>query len=165
MKRMVEIGGREQELEYQERNSHIDFRLGDYSGSASVLQVEPGTYSVLVEGRSYNVRVTSDGNGGWLVDLCGKHLPVSIRDPRAMSGKRGAPAGGGRLKIATSMPGKVIRVLATAGAEVAEGQGLVVVEAMKMQNEIKAPRAGVVQEIRAVEGATVADGEALLFLE
>jgi biotin carboxyl carrier protein len=63
------------------------------------------------------------------------------------------------------MPGKVVRLLVAPGDAVTAGQGLIVVEAMKMQNEIKAPRAGRVLEVRAAEGATVAAGEALLILE
>jgi biotin carboxyl carrier protein len=60
------------------------------------------------------------------------------------------------------MPGKVVRVLVKAGDEVAEGQGLVVVEAMKMENELKSPKAGTVTELHAVEGATVESGAKLI---
>jgi biotin carboxyl carrier protein len=63
------------------------------------------------------------------------------------------------------MPGKIVRVLVQAGDEVAAGQGVVVVEAMKMQNEIRSPKAGRVIAVRAVEGATVAAGEALAEVE
>jgi biotin carboxyl carrier protein len=63
------------------------------------------------------------------------------------------------------MPGRVVRLLLTKGAEVEAGQGVVVVEAMKMQNEIKSPKKGVVQKMLAVEGATVNAGDVLAIVE
>ncbi|MBI4459929.1 MAG: biotin/lipoyl-binding protein [Acidobacteria bacterium] len=63
------------------------------------------------------------------------------------------------------MPGKVIRVLVSENQSVEAGQGLLVVEAMKMQNEIKSPRAGCVQKVRVREGQTVTAGEVLLVVE
>ena len=71
----------------------------------------------------------------------------------------------GKKKIVAPMPGKVVRVLVKEGAEVEAGQGVVVVEAMKMQNELKSPKQGTVQKVIAVEGANVNAGDVLLIVE
>jgi biotin carboxyl carrier protein len=69
------------------------------------------------------------------------------------------------MELRALMPGKVIKLLVQAGAAVEPGQGLIVVEAMKMQNEMKSPKKGIVSRIHAVEGATVVAGEALIVVE
>ena len=71
----------------------------------------------------------------------------------------------GPLELRAQMPGKVIKILVAQGAAVQSGQGLIVVEAMKMQNEMKSPKDGVVSKIHAAEGATVAAGEILIVVE
>ena len=82
-----------------------------------------------------------------------------------MRGRRSADAGKGRQNIAAMMPGKVVRVLVAMGDAVEAGEGLVVVEAMKMQNEMKSPKAGRVIEVRTRPEATVAAGEVLVVIE
>ncbi|MDQ3806105.1 MAG: biotin/lipoyl-binding protein, partial [Acidobacteriota bacterium] len=67
--------------------------------------------------------------------------------------------------ISAQMPGRVVRVLVEAGQEVEAGQPVVVVEAMKMQNEMKSPKAGAVAEVRARDGATVNAGDVLVIIE
>jgi biotin carboxyl carrier protein len=128
------------------------------------MEVEPGIYSVLVGNRSYEVKIVPGGEG-YYVDLDGHRSFVEVRDPRTLvrSGRGGL--GEGRLSVAAPMPGKVIRVLVAAGAEVQAGDGLIVVEAMKMQNEMKAPKGGRVVEVAAREGATVVAGEVLAVIE
>ena len=69
--------------------------------------------------------------------------------------------GDGLAEIKTAMPGKVVRILVGIGSEVGKGDSVMVVEAMKMQNELKSPKAGTVKTIRAEEGATVAAGDVL----
>ncbi len=86
-------------------------------------------------------------------------------DPQRRSRRANRPVGEGRQRIVSPMPGKVVRVLAAVGDPVEAGQGIVVVEAMKMQNELKAPRASRVASITAREGATVAAGEVLAVVE
>ena len=117
--------------------------------------------SVLLDGRSYRV---SKG-AGKEIWVNGHLLSMEVFDPRDLRPGKGATANQGRQEIAASMPGKVIRVLVAAGDAVEEGQGLVVVEAMKMQNEMKSPKAGRVTEIRARPDATVGAGEILVIVE
>lgn len=162
MKRVIELDGKAQPLEL-----HADggFSFGELRGRAQIVEVEPGTYSILIGSRSYRVRVAANGGGAWAVRLCGHEVTIGVHDPRGAVKRPSGGAAEGKRKIATSMPGKVVRILVAPGDTVTEGQGLVVVEAMKMQNEIKAPRDGKVAEVKVAEGATVAAGEALLILE
>ncbi len=84
---------------------------------------------------------------------------------RAACARRTVGAAEGRQAVAAPMPGRVIRVLVEAGQAVEAGQGLIVVEAMKMQNEMKSPKAGRVIEVKASDGATVAAGDVLIVIE
>jgi acetyl/propionyl-CoA carboxylase alpha subunit len=126
----------------------------------SIEPMYPGSYSVLIDGRSYDV-VAAGGD----VRVNGRVFHVEVFDPREMRGRKNAAAGEGRQKIAAMMPGKVVRVLVQQGDAVEAGQGLVVVEAMKMQNEMKSPKAGRVIEVKTRADATVAAGEVLMVIE
>ncbi|MBZ5635406.1 MAG: acetyl-CoA carboxylase biotin carboxyl carrier protein subunit [Acidobacteriia bacterium] len=117
--------------------------------------------SVLLNGRSYRVNKGA-GKEMW---VNGRRFSIEVFDPRDLRPGQGATVNHGRQEIAASMPGKVIRVLVSPGELVEEGQGLVVVEAMKMQNEMKSPKAGRVAEIRARPDATVGAGEILVVVE
>ena len=108
---------------------------------ASVIQVEPGVYSVVLDGASYEIRVIETSHG-LSAEVGGWKFSVEVRDPRDTSRGARASIGSGRQNIAAPMPGKVVRVLVSVGDSVEAEQGLVVVEAMKMQNEMKASRPG-----------------------
>jgi biotin carboxyl carrier protein len=86
-------------------------------------------------------------------------------DPRDLRASGHGGGTHGRQEIAAPMPGKVVRVLVKVGDAVEEGQGVVVVEAMKMQNEMKSPKAGTVAEVRTRADATVSAGEVLIVVE
>ena len=135
----------------------------DRSG-AQIAAAEPGVYSVLLEGRSYEARIEQSG-GCVIVFINGHRFEVEIRDPRRWSGKIGKPGGDGRSNVASPMPGKIVRLLVAAGETVTAGQGLLVVEAMKMQNELKSPKKGTIQKILVREGATVNAGDVLAIVE
>ena len=130
----------------------------------AVKQVEPGVFSVLLEGRSFEVRTHSSPEG-LQAYAGGRRFAVEVRDPRDSSRRSRATAGSGRQNITAPMPGKVVRLLVAKGDAVDAAQGLVVVEAMKMQNEMKASRAGRVVEVRVRDGETVSAGDTLVVLE
>jgi len=130
----------------------------------AVTEVERGVYSVLLNGASYEVRVIETPQG-LRAEAEGRRFKVAVLDPRDGSRDSRASIGSGRQSVAAPMPGKVVRVLVRAGDSVEAGQGLIVVEAMKMQNEMKATRPGRVIEVRASAGATVGAGDTLLVLE
>jgi biotin carboxyl carrier protein len=126
---------------------------------------QPGVLSLLIEGHSYEVHRTTTAQG-MQISINGEDFPVEVRDPRSLRARKRAGAGTeGPKKITASMPGKVVRVLAPEGTHVEAGQGVVVIEAMKMQNELKSPKAGVVKKINAAEGATVNAGDPLAVIE
>ena len=110
-------------------------------------QVEPGVYSLLIDGKSVEVRVVPREQGSTVV-AGGRRFAAEVRDPRNASRGSRSALGGSRQKVVAPMPGKVIRVLVAKGDSVEPGQGLVVVEAMKMQNEMKASHAGHVVEVQ-----------------
>jgi biotin carboxyl carrier protein len=128
------------------------------------LEVEPGVYSVLLEGVSYEIRILPSPEG-LTASVEGQRFAVEVRDPRDAGRNSLGAIGSGRQNVTAPMPGKVVRVLAVKGDQVEGGQGLVVVEAMKMQNELKAARPGRVMEMRAREGETVGAGDILVVLE
>jgi biotin carboxyl carrier protein len=127
---------------------------------ADVARMSPGEYSILIGGRSLEVTVEESATG-LLVRANGREFHVEIFDPR--SWRRGRGAGielEGRQRLVAPMPGKIVRVLAAAGQQVSAGQGLLVIEAMKMQNEIRSPKSGTVEKLVG-EGQTVNAGEVL----
>jgi len=128
--------------------------------ASDIVEVEPGIYSVLVDGCSYEVAVT-----GAEVDVDGVRLTVEVEDPRNWTPAASTRKSSGKESVKALMPGKVVRVLVSEGDEVAAGQGLLVVEAMKMQNEMKAPRAGRVLSIAVKEHQPVTAGSVLLTIE
>jgi biotin carboxyl carrier protein len=113
-----------------------------------------------VDGASYDVRVVAGQ-----VTVGKRRFDYTIDDPRQWKGSDGAAGGAGRAVIVAPMPGKVVRVLVTVGDEVGAGDGIVVVEAMKMQNELKAPRGGRVSAIQAQENDSVVAGATLAVIE
>jgi biotin carboxyl carrier protein len=134
------------------------------SRRASVIEVEPGIYSVLIDGRSFEARMEG-GQPACVVNIGPRRFAVEVTDPRQFVCKRDGAPREGREALTAPMPGRVVRVLAQAGDRVEAGQGILVIEAMKMQNELKAPKAGTLVSLTAQEGATVAGGEALGAIE
>jgi len=161
MKLALITNGAERGIEILAPAPACRFRLGDDPERSAQVEVpEPGVYSVLMDGRSYEARV-EERPGGLVVVIDGYRFEIEVRDPRRWSRKAGGAGAEGVQSIAAPMPGKVVRVLVAPGDTVEAGQGLVVVEAMKMQNEMKASRAGRVLSVAVKEGATVAAGEVL----
>lgn len=136
----------------------------DTDNLSAVTQVQPGVYSVLLNGKTFQVRVVRFQDGMRL-EVDGQRFTAEVLDPRNTSRRSPTVLGTGRQNVNALMPGKVIRVLVREGDVVEPGIGLVVVEAMKMQNEMKATRPGRVAEVRVRDGDTVAAGEALVVLE
>jgi biotin carboxyl carrier protein len=136
-----------------------------FGKAVSATMVEGGVLSLLIDGKSYEIR-RDQQSGQTEIRLGEESFLVEVRDPRSLRARRGAGAAtDGPKKITAPMPGKVIRILAPEGTQVEAGQGVLVIEAMKMQNELKSPKAGIVKKIMAREGATVNPGDALAIVE
>lgn len=162
MKLVLRTEGGEQTIEILASAPSYRFRLADASERhANVEMPEPGVYSVLLDGRVYDARVEETGNGLLVIVIDGYRFAIEVCDPRRWSRKDAARGADGVQTVAAPMPGKVVRVLVAPGDEVSAGQGLLVVEAMKMQNEMKAARAGRILSLAVKEGATVIAGEVL----
>ena len=141
-------------------------RIGGRTHTVDARVLEHGAVSLLVDGRSYDVELDESGDEVQvLVDF--ELLTVDVADERAVSLRAGAAGFSvtGKVLVTAPMPGKVVRVLVAPGAQVTEGQGLVVVEAMKMENELKSPKAGTVVEVFAKEGSAVEANAKLLTVE
>jgi biotin carboxyl carrier protein len=163
------------QLEDQEHDLAITFagqqatvEIDGRSYDLEVHEPEDGSYLVFADTRVYECRVNaSPGSRETFTVNIGRHsYQVTIIDPKRL---RSVQSSGrhhhGSAEIVASMPGKVVRVLVEIGAKVQADSGIVVVEAMKMQNEMKSPRAGVVVSLGVSPGATVNAGDVLAVVE
>jgi biotin carboxyl carrier protein len=133
---------------------------------ASVAEVAPNTFSVLLNGESHQIRIAPRADGTLTLHTGLAEYRAEVSDPRMWRGRRhGALEVEGRQQITAPMPGKVVRVLVSEGDAVAAGQGLLVVEAMKMQNEIHSPKSGRVEKLFAKENQAVNAGDVLAWVE
>ena len=165
----VQIDGVPARLEVHRDGDLYRFRLGDQDErQAQLAEVEPGVFSVLLDGRSYEAHAEHRNEPGddcaWIT-VRGRRFRIAITDPRRWTQSSAALYGHDRETIVASMPGKIIRILVQAGETVAAGQGVIVIEAMKMQNEMKARRAGRLTAVPVREGETVAAGAILATIE
>ena len=157
MKVDVIVNGREATLQ-------LEASRFEYHGIAREYSIEssgPGIFSILIDGRSYQATVLAPGT----IQVNDRIFSVELFDPRELRARSTAAASHGRQNIVAPMPGKVVRLLVAVGHAIEAGQGLIVVEAMKMQNEMKSPKAGIVVEMKTKAGATVTAGEILLVIE
>jgi biotin carboxyl carrier protein len=152
-------------LEVHREGDEYRFRLGSgEEKTAHMIQVEPGVFSLLAGGRSYEACAETGEECAWIT-IQGHRFRVVITDPRRWSPKRAGAHGQDRENIIAPMPGKIVRVLVAPGERVESGQGIVVVEAMKMQNEMKAHRGGRIAALPVHEGETVPAGAILATIE
>lgn len=127
--------------------------------------IQEGVLSILLNGKSYEVKQELIGTETNVV-IDHERFSASVRDPRSFRSRQRAGASEhGIKKITAPMPGKVVRILAVIGAQVEAGQSVIVIEAMKMQNELKAPKSGVIKKIAVSEGTAVEAGQSLAEIE
>jgi biotin carboxyl carrier protein len=122
--------------------------------------------SVLVGGKAYEIKRERSLQGELHMVIGSARYAVDVQDPRSLRTRRAvAGAEAGPQKIKAAMPGKIVRILVSEGDDVEAGQGVIVMEAMKMQNEMKSPKAGRVQKVLTAEGSTVNAGDTLAVVE
>jgi biotin carboxyl carrier protein len=130
--------------------------------AVDAVEIAPNTLSILLDGQSFEINVTPSPDGKLKLQTGSREFIAEVIDPRAWSGRRhGGVEAEGRQQIVAPMPGKVVRLLVREGDRVEAGQGLLVVEAMKMQNEIRSPKNGAVERVLAKEGQPVNAGDVL----
>ncbi len=133
---------------------------------ADVILAAPNAVSVILGGAVFEIHIAPSPDGTYKLQTGPHEFQADVRDPRAWHGrKQGALEAAGRQQIIAPMPGKVIRLLVNVGDEVEAGQGLVVVEAMKMQNEIRSPKKGKVERLHAKQGQAVNAGDVLAWVD
>ena len=164
MKYEVEIHGRQASIELQQRNGRVQARVGAREYDLEVVSPETGVYTFLAGDRVYEAHLWTIEPNSFRVTIRGHLFPTRIidRKHRRSTTERGIE---GRQNLVAPMPGRVVRVLLGAGDEVTLGQGVVIVEAMKMQNEIKSPKSGRIVEVRVTEGAAVNANQVLAVVE
>jgi biotin carboxyl carrier protein len=164
MKLEIALNGEAHQVELVTIGERLRCTIDGTPLEADAVQIAPGIYSILIDGESLDVRVEPDG-GGLRVAAAEQKWRAEIRDPRQWRRNRsGGSEAEGRQQVSAPMPGKIIRVLVRAGETVGAKQGLFVVEAMKMQNEIRSPKSGKVERLLVSEGQTVNAGEALAII-
>jgi biotin carboxyl carrier protein len=145
------IGDTEEDVGLELAGGRVSARIGARAYELEVREIEPGSYLFFFNDRVREVRIDDS---------------IQIIDPRRLrSGQNSGAHHHGVAQIVAQMPGKVVKVHVEAGAEVEKGVGVVVVEAMKMQNEMKSPRAGVVVSVNVKPGDTVNAGDVLFVLD
>ena len=162
MKLNAELNAEKHEIEITREGSTVFARIDDREYELEASEVEPNVFLFKYNNRIFELYVAPNG----IVNTGRHQLEIAITDPKRLRGSSAAGAGAeGIAEIKTAMPGKLVRVLVEQGAEIKQGEGVLVVEAMKMQNEMKSPKDGVVKEIRFAEGATVNAGDILAVIE
>jgi biotin carboxyl carrier protein len=160
MKREVQIGGKKRVVEIERRDEGWAFRVDGKTVEAEVAEISSGVYSILLGGRSFEARVAPQ-DGRLTVEVGPVRMTAEVIDPRRRRREHGEAEREGVQQIAAPMPGKVVRLLIEQGSPVEVGQGILVLEAMKMQNEVRSPKSGMVERLLVKEGQTVNAGDTL----
>jgi biotin carboxyl carrier protein len=162
----VLLAGKTRVVELTRQNGAWKISLDGNTLDANAVEVAPNIFSVLLSGDSHQIRIAPRPDGTLTLHTGLAEYHAEVTDPRSWRGRRqGAVEAAGRQQITAPMPGKVVRLLVKQGDSVEAGQGLLVVEAMKMQNEIRSPKSGKIEKLFAQEGQPVNAGEVLLWVE
>jgi biotin carboxyl carrier protein len=171
MKLKAQLTGKEHEVSLRFANGSVDAELNGQHYNLEIRELGRGEYLLVSGAKVYKCRVAHHGDSfstgqSFEVVLRGRNYEIALVDPKRL---RSAQSTGGHhtgaAEIVSPMPGKIVKILVNPGSQVEAGAGVIIVEAMKMQNEMKAPRAGTLVSIAAEEGATVNAGDVLAVIE
>ncbi len=166
MKYLAEIDGEKHMIELSPAGETVKALIGEKEYEVTASEPESGVYLIKDGGKIFEVFVSKKGNADFHASVSGNEFDISLTDPKRL--RHGSSSGSdhdGLAEIKTAMPGKIVRVLVSVGDEVEKNDGVIVVEAMKMQNELKSPKSGTVRDIRFAEGSTVSAGDVLISIE
>jgi biotin carboxyl carrier protein len=160
----VTIDGKNYRLELQRADGRWTCRLDGREVEVDAVLARPDVLSLRIGNKAYEIKSerVADDLHLWVGSA---RFAAEVRDPRSLRGRARAGEDQGPKKIVAPMPGKVVRLLVRDGDEVELGSAVAVVEAMKMQNEIKSPKKGTVQKILVAEGAPVNASDVLAIIE
>jgi acetyl/propionyl-CoA carboxylase alpha subunit len=162
---LVTIDGTERRLELDLAAGRWNCMLDGRAVEVDAVVTQADILSLIVEGRAYEVRRERIGSD-WRIWVGDRVHAAEVRDPKSLRGRTlRADHDKGARRLLAPMPGKVVRLLVGENSSVEAGQGVVVVEAMKMQNEIKSPKKGVVKKLAVAEGTAVSAGDVLAIVE
>jgi len=163
MKYEIKINGAKRTVEFSPQTKDAGpskFAVNGRAVEADAVRISPFAFSIILGGQSFELTAEASPEG-LLIRTTGREFRVEIVDPRSWRRRHGEGIElEGRQQLLAPMPGKVVRVLVVAGQKVESGQGLLVIEAMKMQNEVRSPKSGTIEKL-AREGQTVNAGEIL----
>lgn len=160
----ISIDGKNYRLELTQADGHWSCRLDGRDIEVDAVLARPNVLSLRIGNKAYEVkceRVANDVH----IWVGSQRFAAEVRDPRSLRSRSHAADDHGPRKLTAPMPGKVVRILLAQGVEVEAGAGVVVVEAMKMQNEVKSPKKGTIQKILVSEGTAVSAGDVLAIVE
>jgi biotin carboxyl carrier protein len=160
----ITIDGKNYRLELNSVDGRWSSRLDGRDFSVDAILVRPNVLSLRIGNMAYEVKCERVAND-FYVSVGANRVAAEVRDPRSLRGRRSAGGERGPKKITAPMPGKVVRLLVREGDEVEPGAGIAVVEAMKMQNEVRSPKKGTVKKILVGENAAVSAGDVLAIVE
>lgn len=162
----LEIDGRTSQVEIDPADTPGQWRIqvDGQPVETDAHLVRPGVLSVLIAGQSYRIVLEADPSDPAL-HVGAERIPYRIDDPRSLRSRRRQATAEGPATLKASMPGRVVRVMVEKGDAVTAHQGVLVLEAMKMQNEVKSPKEGRVRELRVSPGDTVSAGDVLAIIE
>jgi biotin carboxyl carrier protein len=160
----ITIDGTSYRLDLKHADGRWLCRLNGQELEVDAILARPDVLSLRIGNQAYEIKSEHIANDLHLW-VGSKRFAVKVRDPRSLRGRTRAEDEHGPKKVTAPMPGKVVRLLVREGDEVKPGAGIAVVEAMKMQNEIKSPKKGSVQKILVSEGAAVNAGDVLAIVE
>lgn len=160
----IQVGASVRAVELKETSNGIEIQVDGAPLAADALRIGPQTVSILFEGTSHTFHWTRLDDGALWLGARGNEAQAEVQDPRQALTRHRAEQSG-RVRLQAPMAGKVVRLLAAAGEAVQSGQGVLVLEAMKMQNEVRAPKSGVLAHLAVASGETVATGQLLAEIE
>jgi biotin carboxyl carrier protein len=161
---IVDGAGHELEIEELAANTYR-VKLGDKSFDVDLRRTHGSSFLALVGNRTFDFSISAEGDDLLLISRHGVNRVTLVDKSRRRLQAPGERVITGRVELKAMMPGRVVNVLVKPGDEVAADQGIVVVEAMKMENELKSPKAGKVVEIKVSVGQAVEKGEILAVIE
>ena len=160
----IAIDGKNYRLDLNRADGRWSCRLDGREVEIDPVLARPEVLSLRIGNQAYEVKCERVG-GETHLWVGSARFAAEVRDPRSLRGRARALDDHGPKKLTASMPGKIVRVLVRQGDEVEAGSSVLVVEAMKMQNEIKSPKKGTIQRILVSEGAAVNAGDVLAIVE
>ena len=160
----IAIDGKSYRLDLNHAEGRWSCRVDGSEVEVDAVLVRPNVLSLRIGNKAYEVKCERVGSDVQIW-VGSRRFSAEVRDPRSLRGRVRAADDQGPKKLSAPMPGKVVRVLLRQGDEVETGTGVLVVEAMKMQNEVKSPKKGTIQKILVSEGTAVNAGDVLAIVE